>query len=143
MSRKPERLNWQPPNPVPVRVHGYQGAAFQVPAASVQGTDDHRADGYREGVLRADLNDTRLARLPVREKRAGIEIVSEDDQPVFAGVVHNLGVWCGRLANVGPVNAIETRIGQELDSQRAQVHVYQEFHAAGSGTSISSTRQAA
>jgi hypothetical protein len=41
------------------------------------------------------------------------------------------------------VNAIEARVGQELDPQRAQVHVDQEFHAAGSGTSISSTRQAA
>jgi hypothetical protein len=37
--------------------------------------------------------------------------VSEDDQPIRTGIVHNLGVWRPRLANVGPVNAVETRIG--------------------------------
>jgi hypothetical protein len=38
---------------VPVRIHGDQGAGFQMRAAGVQGANDHRADGYREDVLRS------------------------------------------------------------------------------------------
>ena len=96
-----------------------------------------------KNVLCADLDHAWLATLSVREKRAEIEIVSEDDQPVCTGVIHDLRVRCGRPANAGPMNTGETRIGWELDPQRAQVHIDQKLHAAGSGTSISSTRQAA
>jgi hypothetical protein len=131
------------PNPAPIRVDCDQGAGFQVRATAVQRASDGLADGRREDVLRAYLEDARLSSLSFREKGAEIEIVSEDDQPVCTGIVHDLGVWRGWPANAGPVHAVETRIGQELDPRRAQVHVDQEFHAAGSGTSISSTRQAA
>ena len=106
-----ERLNWQKPNLVPVRVHRYQGSLFEVRAAGVQGANDHLADGRRENVQRADLADAWLASLSVRQKCTEIEIVSEDDQPVCAGIVHDLRVRRGRLSNDGPVNAVETRIG--------------------------------
>ena len=79
---------------MPVRVHGDQCAGFQMRAAGVQGTNDHLANRIREDVLRADLDDARLASLKFGEKRAEIEIVSEDDQPLCTGMVHNLGVWC-------------------------------------------------
>src|ERR1035437_11062231 len=88
-------------------------------------------------------NRPQLVKLPHRvfASVAEIEIVSEDDQPVGTGVIHDLGVWRGGLADVGPVNAVESRIGQELDPQRAQVHVDQDSHVVGSGTSISSDRK--
>jgi hypothetical protein len=126
---------------VPVRVHGDQGAGFQMRAAGVQGADDHRANGYREGVLR--WRRLSVCRVPTRGD-ASFAAHKPSPQERGDGRLRICATWDdARLANVGPVNAIKTRIGQELDPQRAQVHVYQESHAAGSGTSISSTRQAA
>ena len=75
---------------MPLRVYRDQGACFQVRAAGPQSANDHPADGRRENVLRADLDDARLASFSVREKRAKIQIVSKDDQPVCAGVIHDL-----------------------------------------------------
>jgi hypothetical protein len=34
---------------------------------------------------------------------------------VCTGIVHNLVVWCGRLADLGPVNAIETPLRANID----------------------------
>jgi len=104
-------LDWQQSNPAPIRVYCDQGAGFQMGAAAVQGANDDLADSGREDVLRADLEDAWLASLSFREKGAEIEIVSEDDQSVCTGIVHDLGVWRGCPADAGPVHAIETRIG--------------------------------
>jgi hypothetical protein len=136
------RLNRQQSNPVPVQVNCHHRSFLELGPAGPQGTQENVAYGCREDVLSSDLDNARLAGLPVGQKRTEVKIMGEYGHAVSAGIVHNLRAGCGRVAHRRPMNALETGIGQERDPLRAQVHVDEESHAACSGTSISSTRQA-
>jgi hypothetical protein len=48
---------------------------------------DYVADVSRQNLLRADLDDARLAGSPFGEKGAEIKIMREDHQPIFAGIL--------------------------------------------------------
>jgi hypothetical protein len=78
-----------------------------------------------------------------RQEHSEIQVVREDNVVMFHSVLQNLRIRRGNVANRRPVNSFVSMTRQEQSPQRTQVHVDQEFHAAGRGTSISSTRQAA
>jgi len=100
---------------VPVRVHSDQRSFLKLQAAGMQGTNDDAADGRRENVLSAKLDDTWPASLSAREQRPKISVVSENDETVRAGEVHDERIRRGRLADAGPMDACETGLGKEPD----------------------------
>lgn len=107
------------------------------------GAEHDGADGGRENVLRSDLNDAGSIGPQGCQQYTEIQVMSENDPAVRGCEIEDLRVCSPRLTNLRPVDCLESLIGQEAKPQRAQVHVDQEFHAADSGTSISSTRHAA
>ena len=49
-----------------MRIYSDQGAGFQVRATGAQRANYQSADGHRQNVLRANLDDARLASFSVR-----------------------------------------------------------------------------
>ena len=101
------------------------------------------ADGGRQNVLGVDLNDTGTICLRHRQQHSEIQVVRENDPGVGRGEIEDLGISRPRWTNRRPVDCLESLVGQEGNPQRAQDSYRSEIHAAGSGTSISSTRHAA
>lgn len=136
-------LQRQETNPFPNWIDGDQCTSRQLDLAGAKRAKHNLADRGRHNVLGTNLDDTGLTCPAMGQKRPKVEIVGEDHESVGRSEVHNFGVGSLRMSEGGPVDAIETIIGQKPYPEWAEVHVDQEFHAAGNGTSISSTRQAA
>jgi hypothetical protein len=81
------------------RIHSDEGAFFEMGLSGPDRTDYGFANGGREDVLGADLNDTWTLRSAGRKKHPEIQIVREDDPAAGDGKLHNLGVWRPRLTD--------------------------------------------
>ena len=90
-----------------------------------------------------DLNDARFVGPQSRQQSTEIQVVGENDPAVGRSEIEDLGIRRLWPTDCRPVDCIDTLAGQEGHPQRAEVHIDQQFHAAGNGSSISSTRQAA
>ena len=69
-------------------------------AAGVDGANDYFTYCGWQDVLGANLDHTRLTGLSVGQEGTEIKIVRENDQSVLTGVLHNLGIGSGRLADM-------------------------------------------
>src|SRR6266404_3489661 len=117
-------------------------ASLKVRRSGSKRSHDHFSNSRREDVLSSNLNHARTAGTLSGEKSTEVEVVREDHQPVCFRVLHNFS----------PVEFAGPRLDQWTASkprssrnrtQDAQIHIDQNFHSAGIGISISSTRQAA
>ena len=109
----------------------------------LQNSDDDSPKLVWRHVLRASLDDTRAALLPVGEEDAEIEFVGENHAGVVPRLLHNLGI--GRVVSTDgrPMNGVEPALVQVRHPLGRKIHVEEKPHAIANGTSTSSTRQAA
>jgi len=136
-------LNRQKPNSASRRIDGDQSSCFQVRLAGSQGAQNQIADCGWENILRADLNYAWPPCVSASEKRTEVQIVRENYHSICTRVVYDLAVASRSIPKIGPMSAFETGAGQKFHPLRAEIHVDEKLQAKGSGTSISSARQAA
>lgn len=105
--------------------------------------DNGRAEMRRRDVLGARLNNAGPARPRKSKRDAEVEIVRKHDRVIAARPLHDLFVAGVRRANGGPVHRLMSVFPKQRKPVRRQIHINYKLHATRSGTSNSSTRQAA
>ncbi len=123
-------------------VHSDECSRIQVCACGKNRLDNGLADCRGKDILTADLNDAGAGGSGCGEQRTEIQIVSEDNPTIRGGVAENMVVGRYGGADHRPMNGFESVRREEINPERAEVHIDEQLHA-GSASSISSTRQAA
>lgn len=108
-----------------------------------EGSNHYGLEVSRRYVLRANLEDARSLGAGGREDRTKVKVVREYDvQPCFRPR-HDLCVGRTWTTYARPVHCLPTMALENSDPLRGQIHVDDQSHDTRSGTSTSSTRQAA
>ena len=124
-------------------IHRHQRAGLQLFGTPRQPTDDLRADTSGAQTAGSDLHDARLCATGGGKDVAKIEVVSEHNAIVLARKLHDVSI-CGRPGpNSRPMHGVMPGNPQNIDPTGRQVRVDEQRHAAASGSSLSSERQAA
>ena len=77
------------------------------------------------------------------KQHAEIEVVCEYNRLILPRPLHDFRIGRVGIADRGPVQSLESSQPEHRNPLRRKIHVDDDFHATGSGTSISSTRHAA
>lgn len=80
---------------------------------------------------------------PLRASSRLVEIVGEDDVALGSGPIEYLGVIGPRVSDRAPVHCFDSLRFEVLSPQWREIHVDEELQAVPTGSSCSSTRQAA
>lgn len=117
----------------------------QIRFVLVQCRRHNRRHVIGENILTTDLDDTRADSARQSEYRSEIQVVCEHNVAVGSSPVHDLPIRGPRIADGRPVDRRPTAPRQLVNPIGGQVHIDQSLEAHGlpSGTSRSSTRQAA
>jgi hypothetical protein len=124
-------------------IYGDDGTGFQVLPGTGDSLKDNSSNRGWKNVLCSNLQDAWAAPFARREEHPEIEIVGENHKSVRSRVVENLRVWGRWRTDGGPVSRFNSTLDKKPDLEWAQIHVDQDLHVTGRGSSISSTRQAA
>src|SRR5579862_3789570 len=135
--------NRQEPDSLACDVHGDNSPCIKVIAACLDCAEYDSSDCARQKILRSNLKYAWAASLVRRKERSKIKIVRENNQAILGGVIENLRVGSRSFANRRPVQGVESMHRKKRNPGGAQIHVDQDLHAPGIGSSSSSTRQAA
>jgi hypothetical protein len=100
------------------RIDCDEGSSSKMRARGVQTIHHDGADLGRENILCSHLNDTGCITSLRCQEPSKIEVLGEDYVSFSNRKFHDLFIRRGWLADVGPVNGLQTRTDEEMKSAR-------------------------
>lgn len=137
------RSRWQKAHPRSILVKAQECACLELIFEASQNGKQCPREGIGGNVASSYLNDARPFPVSCGQDRSEVEIVGDHDILLAMSLCHDLAIRRVWSADLTPMRGFVPGCVERFYPQRGEIHVKEESHAVGSGTSISSTLQAA